>query len=229
MINKKDTEMTYYSQAGEDQFIYENYIKNKKLTNSYLEMGALDGVKYSNTKFFEDHLGWSGILIEPNPISYELLKINRPKNILFDTLISDSKERVDFIYFENINLAAVSGVCETMSKGNLKNFYESDDKWIKNQRDVSLKKIEKETVSLDEVIKQSGLSEIGFFTLDVEGHELNVLKSFSFDIEVSLFLIECNHNDKIISEIMIRNGYTFTTTVSHNNLWLSKKYIEYNK
>jgi len=214
----------YYSQAGEDKFIYENYIKNKKIKKVYLEMGALDGIKYSNTKFFEDYLGWTGILIEPNPKSYDQLQVNRPKNILYDNLISDSEEEISFQYFENIQLAAVSGVSETLPNSIIDNYYESTDPWLKSQREQSLKKILKKTRSLDDIIVQSVCSEIGFFCLDVEGHELNVLKSFSFDIEVSLFLIESNYNDKIIYDLMTSHGYKFSCKVSHNNLWLSKKY-----
>ena len=30
----------------------------------YVEMGAYDGHKYSNSRFFEEALGWSGLLIE---------------------------------------------------------------------------------------------------------------------------------------------------------------------
>jgi hypothetical protein len=46
--------MNYYSQCGEDEYIYNNYFKNKK-NGKYIELGALDGVLYSNTKFFEDN------------------------------------------------------------------------------------------------------------------------------------------------------------------------------
>ena len=40
--------------------LYEKYFKNYSLEckKFYLEMGAIDGVMYSNTKFYEDTLGW---------------------------------------------------------------------------------------------------------------------------------------------------------------------------
>ena len=47
-------------------------------------MGALDGIKYSNTKFFEELLNWTGILIEPNPVMFNKLIKNRPNNYLSD-------------------------------------------------------------------------------------------------------------------------------------------------
>ncbi len=59
----------YFSQSGEDEFLNNNYFLNKK-DGIYIELGALDGVLYSNTKFFEDNLNWKGILIEPHPYKF---------------------------------------------------------------------------------------------------------------------------------------------------------------
>lgn len=44
-----------------------------------MEIGAYDGLTYSNTKFFEDTFKWNGILIEANPKNFENLKKNRLK------------------------------------------------------------------------------------------------------------------------------------------------------
>ena len=76
-----------YSQYGEDQFLNEKYFLNMR-NGTYIELGALDGVKYSNTKFFEDTLGWTGILIEPHKLEFESLQKNRPNNFLFNSLVS---------------------------------------------------------------------------------------------------------------------------------------------
>lgn len=43
-----------------------------------MEIGAYDGVTYSNTKFFEDTFKWKGLLIEANPNNYKNLVKNRP-------------------------------------------------------------------------------------------------------------------------------------------------------
>lgn len=46
----------------------------------FVELGANDGLKQSNTKYFELFRGWSGILIEPEPKNYILLRHNRAEN-----------------------------------------------------------------------------------------------------------------------------------------------------
>ena len=59
--------MKFYSQCGQDKWAYENLFKNKN-DGFFIEIGADDGIHFSNTKFFED-LGWNGICIEPSPYS----------------------------------------------------------------------------------------------------------------------------------------------------------------
>ena len=44
----------FYSQAEEDEFLNTNFFKNKK-NGIYIELGALDGILYSNTKFLKKH------------------------------------------------------------------------------------------------------------------------------------------------------------------------------
>jgi len=45
----------YFSQCQEDIFLNDTYFRNKR-DGIYIELGALDGVLYSNTKFFQDQL-----------------------------------------------------------------------------------------------------------------------------------------------------------------------------
>ena len=49
----------------------------------YLEMGALDGVRFSNTIMLERCFGWSGVLIEANPRNFESLKESGRRSATF--------------------------------------------------------------------------------------------------------------------------------------------------
>jgi len=51
----------YYSQHGED-FILDLIFDHKK-SGFFVEVGCIDGLRFSNTLFFEK-LGWKGICIE---------------------------------------------------------------------------------------------------------------------------------------------------------------------
>ena len=127
----------YYSQLGEDKYLNDNIFKNKK-NGVYIELGALDGVLYSNTKFFEDSLGWTGILIEPHPLNFELLKKSRKTNKLYNSLVSDSIAELNFKYFENI-YSAVSGVESTLSKHHYDTFFNASDKTHFVQNSILIK------------------------------------------------------------------------------------------
>jgi len=212
----------YYSQCGEDEYLNTNYFKNLR-GGTFLEMGALDGITYSNTKFFEDTLGWTGVLIEPHPVQFQNLTQTRPNCHLFNTLVSDMTAELKFKYFL-YGLSPVSGVESTLPESHFKVWFQSDNPLYKNlpQSEVMIK-----PRTLTSIVKESGVPYIDFFSLDVEGHELNVLKSFDFSIPVYLLLIECldkySPNEIEISDILKKNGFILVDNVAHNNIWLNER------
>ena len=72
IFKDSDKATTFYSQQGEDLLIYRNFINLPTKDGIFLELGACDGLLYSNTMFFEKYLGFSGILIEPLKEEYHL-------------------------------------------------------------------------------------------------------------------------------------------------------------
>ena len=46
------------SAAGEDIFIQRNFINKFTIDGIFLELGACDGLRYSNTMFFEQYYGF---------------------------------------------------------------------------------------------------------------------------------------------------------------------------
>ena len=61
-------------QANQPILIDEKIFKNRIRNGFFIEAGAYDGEKLSNTLFFELKQSWTGLLIEPNPDAFELLK-----------------------------------------------------------------------------------------------------------------------------------------------------------
>ncbi len=64
------------SQNGEDVLIHKFF--DGRRTGIYVEVGAYDGVGFSNT-YFLDALGWEGILVEPAPDQAEACRKSRPQ------------------------------------------------------------------------------------------------------------------------------------------------------
>jgi FkbM family methyltransferase len=218
LVNK---EKIFYSQCQEDIFLYENYFKNKR-NGVYIELGALDGNLYSNTKFFEDYLNWKGILIEPNLYQFQSLKENRPNNFLFNNLISNSKEELKFRYFLKGH-AAVSGVEDTLSQHHMDEYF---DRYNENNY-LPQNSIYMKPKTLTEIVKSTYFNHIDFLSLDVEGHEYEVLQSWDFSIPIYLILIEMlgvqPEKDELCRQILIKNGYKFDKKCSHNEIYILDK------
>lgn len=66
-------------------FLNEKYFKNK-MNGVFIELGAVDGIYISNTKYLEDNFNWTGLLIEPNYKEFKKLEINRT-NCLIDQIV----------------------------------------------------------------------------------------------------------------------------------------------
>jgi len=211
--------MKYYAQAQEDRIMIEKYLRDMPLDRRvYFECGALDGLLYSNTRTLEESLGWTGILVEANPVTFAQLEKNRPGNKLFNSLLSDQTEPVEFSYYANINLAAVSGVTETFPDKLRETFYDAPKgDWMQKQRE-GLQKIVMQPRRLSDVIADSGFDSIGFASLDVEGHEMQVLSSYDWSFPTEYFLVENNNNPEI-QTLFQDNGYKFLGEVAHNQIF----------
>ena len=72
--------MKQYSQYGQDILL--NNLINKQ-NGFFIDIGAHDGICFSNSYLFETELEWNGICIEPLPNIFKKLEKNR-KCILAD-------------------------------------------------------------------------------------------------------------------------------------------------
>ena len=209
----------YYSQSGEDEFLNDTYFNNKR-DGIYIELGALDGILYSNTKFFQDQLGWKGILIEPHPYKFQHLKKNRPNNYLFNKLVSCETENVVFRYFLD-NYSGVSGVEKTLPSEHFNNFFNTIHE---PQGRIIIK-----PTPFTEIIKHTDIKHVDLLSLDVEGHEYEVLSSWDFSIPIDVILIEtlggsqCEKEEQC-RQLLIKNGYKFDKKFKHNEVFLLNEF-----
>ena len=213
-----DKARTFYSQQGEDMLIYRNFINLPAKDGIFLELGACDGVLYSNTLFFEKHLGFSGVLIEPVKTFYDRLVKNRPNASCYNNAISSSKSDVEMLVRPGYRRSATSGIKQHMAKSFI-------NKW---HRGSSVVKAEPKTLS--NIFQEKGIEYIDLFSLDVEGGELNVLKTIDWDnISIYLICIELdNHNEeknKECRQMLTDNGFIFKVKMCINEFWLNPKYF----
>ena len=231
LIHKEDIEnlnktKKFYSQCQEDKYLNECIFKNME-NGIYIELGALDGTLYSNTKFFEDSLNWKGILIEPHPEKFKSLKINRPNNLLFNDLVSCNGETLKYRYFID-GFSAVSGIENTLPDKHFIDYF--DNNLIVNNNEQNIIEIKSKT--LTEIVRNSNYKHIDLLSLDVEGHEYEVLLSWDFSIPIYIILVEMlDSNDKknkLCRDILIKNNYILIKKYYHNEIFALNTYIENN-
>ena len=95
------------------------------------------------------------------------------------------------------------------------NFYQA---WIK---DKNVQLIEVESRRLDSILHDAGIKHIDFWSLDVEGSEIEALNTMDWSIPVGLICIETQEGNKkaLCDEVLTRNGFQFRETFKHNEIW----------
>ena len=217
-VNKGQVQ--FYAQQDEDKYIIQYILKEKITDGTFIEMGAMDGIAHSNTKTLEDYFGFSGILIEPVKHNYERLIRNRPKSKCYNYAVSNIQtDDIEFIGYDGC-----AGIQDTINPSSKNNLSPQD---IQNPYKVKNKK-------LSEIIKESGLKYIDIFSLDVEGGELEVLKSIDYEkIDIYCIMVEAHSDEQdknqIFTEFLQEKGFTFYERQRGNNIYINKNYKRKNK
>lgn len=188
-------------------------------SNFFLEFGVADGVRLSNTLLLEV-LGWQGIVGEALNSFYTKAKKVRTCIVIEGALSSESGKEIEF--FESGLIS--SSVAHASSDMHLE----------KRQQG---KRVRSLTNRIDEILdKHQAPSEIGYFSLDVEGAELEVLETFPFErYQLKCASIEHNYTDQEekIDKIMSANGFrrVLKRISGHDGFYVHKstQRIDWNK
>ncbi len=193
----------YYSQAGQDRFLNEKWFKNK--TNGvFVEIGAHNGISFSNTKFFEE-LGWKGICIEPIPEVFEELRNNRTC-ICVQGCVSDFTGKDVFLKLEG-EPEMLSGL---ISKYDPRHLERVNKEVLTRSFGEEPQIIEVECYLLNELLEENSFFHVDYLSIDTEGGELDILKTIDFErFDIDFIGVENNYKDQKIKEFMIANGYEF--------------------
>jgi FkbM family methyltransferase len=184
----------------------------------FIEAGATDGYLESNTYFLEKFRGWKGVLIEPIPELYEKCVKERPNSKVFNcALVSNEYQGKSVVMKRGHLMSTVKGALGEGEKEHLEraaHFHGTD--------------AEEVTVparTLTSVLKEAGVSDIDFFSLDVEGYELNVLGGLDFNIyQPTYMLIEfLDEERKKDVESYITHYYTCAAQLSKRDFLYQRR------
>ena len=146
-----------YSFGGCDLLI--NYIFKSKKRGFYLDVGCQHPVSNNNTYLLYKR-GWNGMNIDLDPKNIRLFNLERPDEINICKCVSSDNSKKDLFFFH---------------PGSPINSLEK--KTTKDKSNFSLKKIK--TFTLNSILEDHKIRDIDYFNLDVEGHEIDILKNFN--------------------------------------------------
>jgi FkbM family methyltransferase len=178
-----------------------NYFLEKMnlMKGKFVDVGANDGEIGSMTYDLEKN-GWTGILIEPNPILVENLKKIRTSPV-YPFAISSVEGDLPFYIVEG------PGNSHGLSRFNYTQEFEDHVKQIGGAVTKTIVPVRK----ISSIMKEaSNLESVDLLKIDVEGHELEVLKSFDFKkYRPRLIVTEDNFkdSDKSVRLFLKANGY----------------------
>ena len=186
-----------------------DYIFKDKINGFYIDIGAQHPIANNNTYLFFKR-GWSGINIDLDVKNIELFNISRPNDINLNNAISSSASKKKLFFYHD--KSPINTLVEDVS-----NFQNATVKEIKTVKTITLNKV-LENLSFDK--------EIDYMNIDVEGHELDVLKGFDLIrykpnvisveyLDLKMKYLEFKNNDlsRVIDsdfyKLLIKNDYQF--------------------
>ena len=191
-----------YSLLGEDEFI--NHYFKKKKKGFYIDVGCYHPLDGNNTQLLYKK-GWSGINLDINYYSIVLFNFLRKRDINIHSGISNKKDRLTMYYRKEINM--LNTLDEKIAKMQFRNGYKK-------------KNIQVNTLNHYISKHHKKIDVIDFINIDVEGGELNVLKSLNFKTyKPQLICIEIHNIKK-----MFDTNYKYLKSNKVYNFLLKKGY-----
>jgi FkbM family methyltransferase len=193
-----------YSQICQDIFVL-SVLDNKK-NGFFVEIGAGDGINFSNTYLLEKNYGWNGILVEPSKTFYNKCIISRKCTVVNKVLLDKHYKKVKFYEKKSGEFSHTEGFGDILASE------------IKSEYYV-------EVVEFDHLFANfSKIPKIDFLSIDTEGSEQVILSSIDFfKFNPSVICIEHNYrkdNRLYYKNFLQSKGYKLVYTgISRWDSW----------
>lgn len=207
-----------FAQEGEDILLAR--LMDGQKSGFYVDVGAHHPSKCSNTYYFYKR-GWRGINIDAMPGSMKLFNLLRPRDINIEIAISDKQEVLEFHAFNN---PLFNSADKEIAESRRTAFGEERSK--KNVFQVQAHTLES---VLERYLPIN--TEIDFLSIDVEGLDLNVLKSNNWSKFRPKYILveildESLHTilDTETYKFLVETGYEPMSKLVHTVLFTDKSH-----
>ena len=210
-----------YAQAGEDRVLSFLFDTLGIYHPFYIDIGANKPDWSSNTYLFYLK-GAKGISIEPDKILFDKFKVARPNDICLNMAVGfDGKTEADFFVFDEPSLNTLSEE-EAISRNKIGEF-------------KVVEKIKVTVIRVEQIIEEYCPKLPDFISLDVEGIDFDILKSFDFEnYPVPVWVVETidysPNPQKVknyeVIEYMKTKGYFVYGDTYINTIFVNKNWFE---
>lgn len=204
--------MSFYSQHGED--VLANEIFKDKNEGFFVEIGCIDGRRFSNTLYFEEK-GWQGLCIEAHYDYISLLKKNRPHSIVCDYAVGETNKD-NAIFYTNTR-----GSLSTLNKKQEKHFQDKYDKYFSGFKEQTVK-----IRTLNYILDKYKVEAIDILSLDIEGYEIEALQGLNINkYQPRLLIIESDNasHEKQLDSKLSKTDYHKSIRIHNNIFYLRDK------
>ena len=192
------------------------YFKGK-INGVYVDVGANNGITWSNSLTFELNYGWTGICVEPHPTAFKKLKDNR-KSINLNFAIANEEKELDFMVIDGY-AEMLSGLISKYDPQHLDRVHRETQQ---HGDKVTVTKIK--CKSLSTILLENNLYHVDYLSIDTEGAEVSVIESINFDqCSFDLISLECNYDSTNLNNIMKSKGFVFLQKICGDNFYKFKK------
>lgn len=183
----EDGSVRMFSQFKQDHYIFVNHFSKLDRRGVYIDLASNEPVTMSNSYFFDICLGWDGICVEANPQYHDKIRLLRSCKLI-PRCVSDTENRkVSYVL-----AGGLGGISETI-----------------RFREISQeRKIQMNCLTMRDVLGLN-IRNIDYMSLDVEGHEIQVLNGFDWNTtKVSIITIEISEETlPSIENFLTKKGY----------------------
>lgn len=201
----------------------------------FIQIGAADGVSEDPINYLIKKHHWSGVLVEPQPLSFKQLVENYrgEEKLIFENALIGSEDGLATLYAvpdQGEKFHCWVYQCASQDRNtvlrSLQIFKETVEPGIPSNYDSLIQEIQVPSMTIRRLISKHQIKSVDLLVLDTMGYDFEIIKLFPFE-SIKPTIIHFEHNTlsftdqancfKYLSEL----GYSFASVAVDTVAWLN--------